>query len=125
MKYVIRIQLYFMKKRSVGLNKSTLGIVELVVGEEVLGVLIRVDLDLGERVVDGGDLVAFRNTGFEPVLENSELVALLELFDEGLIALRTELATDLLEDNLDLTFFAFLIDKSSENDGSRLRVHLE
>lgn len=87
--------------------------------------MIRVDLDLGKRVVDGGDLVAFSNSAFKPVLEYSQFVALLELLDERLVALRDELATDLLEDDLDLSLFAFLVDECSEHDGSCLRVHLE
>lgn len=104
---------------------DVLGIVELIVREEVLRVLIRVDLDLGERVVDRGDLVAFSDSAFKPVFEHSQLIALLEFLDERLVALRDELTTDLLEDDLDLSLLAFLVDESAEHDGSSLRVHLE
>jgi hypothetical protein len=60
---------------------NSLGIVELVVRQEVLRVLISVDLNLSESVVDGWDLDALGNSLIKPALENAQLVALLELLD--------------------------------------------
>lgn len=43
---------------------DTFRIVELIVGQEIFRILVRIDLDLCERIVNGGDLVALSNTTF-------------------------------------------------------------
>lgn len=103
---------------------DSLSVVELVVSQEILRVLIGVNLDLSKSVVDSRDLIAFRDTTFEPVFEHTKLVALFEFFNERFIALRVELATDLLEDDLNLTFFAFLVNESTKHNRSSERVDL-
>jgi hypothetical protein len=81
-----------------------LGVVELVVGEEIFGVLVDVDLDFGEGVVDPGDLVALGDSGVQPALKHSNLVSLFEFVDQRFD--RT-VASDVVEDLFDVNLIAF------------------
>lgn len=74
--------------------------------------------------MDSRDLVAFGDSTFEPVFKHSELVALLEFFDKRLVGLRAKLASDLLKNDLDLSFFALLVNKSSEHNRGGQGIHL-
>lgn len=99
-----------------------LGVVELIVAEEVFGVLIDVDLDFGERVVDGGDLVSFSNSGIEPGFKDSDFISFVEFFNEGFYGAVT---SDVIENLFNIDFIAFKIDERSEDLGGGVGVDLE
>lgn len=59
-----------------------LGVIVLVVDEEVLWVLVDVNVNLGKGVVQGWLLYALVVTGFEPRLEHSQFTSLFEFLNE-------------------------------------------
>lgn len=69
-----------------------------------------------------GDLVALLYALIEPALQDSELVALLELFDRGFDGAET---TDVVEELFDVGFLGFQIDEGSKHLRGGLSVDLE
>lgn len=77
---------------------NDLAIVVLVVNQEGLGVLVDINVDLCERRVDGGLLVALTGTVLEPRLDDPKLVAGLHFFNQILSwAASAEVVEDLLD----------------------------
>lgn len=98
---------------------NDLRIIELVVSQEVLWVLIGIDLDLGQGVMNCGDLDTLSHTVIQPALEHSKLVPLIELIDN---LFHGALRSKCLKDLLDVWLVALEIDEGAEDDSAGLWV---
>lgn len=96
-------------------------IVELILLQELLRVVVRVDVDLGESVVHGRIVGALVNAGLEPGQQELHAVALLDLFDELVDA---ELTAHRHDHLLDLILGAVDVEQAADDDGQTRRVDL-
>jgi hypothetical protein len=90
-------------------------VVDVVLLEERLRVLVRVDVDLGESVVDGGLLLTGGDLGFEPREDELEAVALLYLVNELIDGNGTG---DGREEGLDGVLVAVDVEETADDLGS-------
>lgn len=77
---------------------NNLTVIELVIDQEIVRVLVNINVDFGQGVVQSSDLVSFSSSSFEPLLEDSELVSLLNLINQLIDwAVTSEVVQDLLD----------------------------
>lgn len=91
----------------------------VVLLEEGLGVIVGIDVDLGESVVNGGLLLSSSNLGLEPGKDQLEAVALLDLIHELIDGNGTG---DGGEESLDGGLVAVDVEKTSNDLGRARRV---
>ena len=88
---------------------DNLGVIVLIVDEEVLWVLVDVDVDFGKGVVESWFLDSLVVSGFEPLLQHSEFTFLLKLVNK----FRNWADSDRVEQLLDVDFIAIELDEST------------
>lgn len=81
----------------------------------------RIDVDLGQRIVESGLLDSFFVSCFEPVSQHSELATVFKLFDE----FGNRADTDAVEKLLDVNFVTVEIQECSEYFWSSIRIYFE
>jgi hypothetical protein len=95
------------------------GVIEFVVKEEMLGILIGVNLNLGHGVVDGWDLDIFSTSFLKPVLQNSQFTSSFELSNE---LFHRYASSDSFKDLLDVSLITFQINQGSKHNRNGLWV---
>jgi hypothetical protein len=101
---------------------DNLGVVELIVDQEVLRVIVGVNDDLGEGIVKSGSLVSFLDTSIKPGFKGSEFISLLKFLNE---LLDRAIASDIVKNLLNVVLVTLEVDKGSQDLRSSVRVDLE
>mmetsp|Transcript_27003 Transcript_27003/g.31126 ORF Transcript_27003/g.31126 Transcript_27003/m.31126 type:complete len:481 (-) Transcript_27003:1285-2727(-) len=89
-----------------------LRVVELIVDQKALRVLVDIDVDLGQSVVQFGSLHTFIGAGFQPRLQDSQLISALNFLDQ---LFNGTVSTNVVQKLLDVGFITFQIDQRTEH----------
>lgn len=97
-------------------------IVERIVDQELLRVLIGVDFDLGQGIVDGGELIPLCHAGIQPVLQHSETVAFFKFFNQ---LVHGAVASQIVQNLFNVIFITFHVDQGAQHHRRGIGVVLQ